>query len=150
MNFMMSHWFNKQSKQAIMHTHTNIKERAKKSMTQHQAMKTSAQLLEFLHFEPGSSMLRNASAAADLFPEMLHLEINRLNKGCVFGVLVESYGVGMQHREVIVDRDGVLKVAKFRSLPATEHGKASVSDSGSSVIKLAQGNGNRRGITDCR
>jgi hypothetical protein len=45
--------------------------------------------------------------------------------------------------------DGVLKVAKFRLLPATEHGKAGVRGSGSSVIKLAQGNGNRGSITDC-
>ena len=41
----------------------------------------------------------------DLFPDMLRLETNRLNKGRVFGVLVESCGVGVQHREVIVDKD---------------------------------------------
>jgi len=87
-----------------MNSHTNIKEPARKSITQHQTMKTSAPLLEVLHFDPAHSCCKT-SAEADLFPDMLHLEINRLNKGRVFGVLVESYGVGVQHREVVVDKD---------------------------------------------
>jgi hypothetical protein len=48
----------------------------------------------------------------DLFPDMLNLETNRLNKGRVFGVLMESCGVGVQHREVVVNKEAWAECSK--------------------------------------
>jgi hypothetical protein len=41
----------------------------------------------------------------DLFPDMLNLKFNQLNKGRVFGVLLKSAGMGIQDRQVVVDQD---------------------------------------------
>ena len=64
-----------------------------------------------LHYQPDQQCCSGASVG-DLFPDMLHLQTNRLNKGRVFGVLVESCGVGVQHRKVVVDRDAWKECSK--------------------------------------
>lgn len=70
-----------------------------------------------IDYETSSSCCSDA-CTGDLFPDMLHLERNQLNKGRVFGVLLESRGIGIQDRKIVVDKrawEECLKSPNFRA-----------------------------------
>lgn len=58
---------------------------------------------EKFHFDETSKCC-GGECSGELFPDLLNLEINKLNRGRVFGVLVESCGVGIQNRKVVIDK----------------------------------------------
>jgi hypothetical protein len=60
----------------------------------------------------GNAECCTSDCAGDLFPDMLNLKINRLNKGRVFGLRVESCGIGVQHREIVIDEEAWEKCSK--------------------------------------
>ncbi|MDR3405532.1 MAG: hypothetical protein P4L99_23760 [Chthoniobacter sp.] len=65
-------------------------------------MKTNTAFPEVLHYDP-SHPACETPAAADLFPDLLHLSTNHRHRGRIATVLIESDGVGVQHREVTID-----------------------------------------------
>ncbi len=64
-----------------------------------------------IDYQTNSGCCSDASTG-DLFPDMLHLAKNRLNKGRVFGVLLESHGMGIQNRKIVVDKKAWEECAK--------------------------------------
>jgi hypothetical protein len=72
-------------------------------------MKTT--ILESLHFDPKTECC-SAPTQDDLFPSLLHLQPNAVNKGRVFSVHVVSEGLGVQQRKVAVDKDAWLRCSQ--------------------------------------
>ncbi len=54
-------------------------------------------------------------AAGDLFPDLLHLETNRMNRGRLFAAKIDSCGIGIQGRELVVDADAWRSCAQHPS-----------------------------------
>lgn len=44
-----------------------------------------------------------AAAAADVFPDLRHLEPNKENHGCVASIYIEAVGIGIQDWELSID-----------------------------------------------
>jgi len=57
---------------------------------------------EKLHYDADKECC-SEPCLGDFFPDFLHLETNRLNKGRLFSVLLESSGIGIPRRAVILD-----------------------------------------------
>ena len=72
-------------------------------------MKTN--IPEKIHYDPAKPCCADPTAA-DLFPDFLHLQMNALNKGRVFGVYLGSCGIGVQDREVVVDREALVRCSQ--------------------------------------
>jgi hypothetical protein len=80
-------------------------------------MKTSSSLPGFLHFDPARPCCETA-AAADLFPNLLNLKTNQINRGRVASVVMQSEGIGVQRSELIVDSQAweeCVKTPHFRA-----------------------------------
>ncbi len=72
---------------------------------------------EALHFDPTRPCCATL-AAVDLFPDLLNLKTNQINRGRVASVIVESSGLGVRHSEVVVDEqawDACVKAPHFRA-----------------------------------
>lgn len=54
----------------------------------------------------------DAHCLGTLFPDLLHLETNKTNKGHVYGIRIESYGIGVHRREVTVDEEALAHCQK--------------------------------------
>ena len=59
-------------------------------------------LNEHLHYDPKKEC-GSGACLGELFPDFLHLIPNVLNRGRAFGVLIESHGLGVQHKEIVRD-----------------------------------------------
>ena len=57
---------------------------------------------EKLHYYPKKES-GHGTCLGVLFPDFLHLTPNVLNRGRVFGVLIESLGIGVQRKEIVRD-----------------------------------------------
>ena len=62
---------------------------------------------EKLHYDPKRDC--GSVCVGDLFPDFLRLVPNVLNRGRVFSVLIESCGIGTQHKEVVIDEAALKK-----------------------------------------
>lgn len=65
-------------------------------------MKTNPTFSEVLHFDPTHPCCETP-AAADFFPDLLHLTLNNRHRGRVATAVVESCGNGVQDRVLTVD-----------------------------------------------
>ena len=57
---------------------------------------------EVLHYDPAHPCCESP-AAADLFPDLLHLDHNVENRGRVASIFIESVGIGDQDRRLTID-----------------------------------------------
>ena len=57
---------------------------------------------EKLHYDPKKECA-HGNCLGELFPDFLHLTPNVLNRGRVFGVLIESLGIGVRRKEIVRD-----------------------------------------------
>ena len=57
---------------------------------------------EQLHYDPKNEC-GNSACLGELFPDFMRLIPNVLNRGRVFGVIIESHGIGVQHKEIVRD-----------------------------------------------
>jgi len=55
---------------------------------------------EKVHCDPKKEFVGGARLG-ELFPDFPHLIPNVLNRGRAFGVLIESHGIGTQHKEIV-------------------------------------------------
>ena len=72
---------------------------------------------EVLHFDPARPCCETP-AAADLFPDLLHLKTNQTNRGRVASIIIESRGIGVQRSELIVNNEAwgeCVKTPHFRA-----------------------------------
>lgn len=67
-----------------------------------QGKKTMKPAPESLHYNPQDICCAHA-CLGELFPDLLRLKPNTLNKGRVFGIQIDSCGAGVQGRTVVVD-----------------------------------------------
>ena len=56
---------------------------------------------EILHYDSNKKL--GDGCLGELFPDFLRLGLNVLNRGRVFGVLIESCGLGPQRKELVMD-----------------------------------------------
>lgn len=66
-------------------------------------MKTETEYPEVLHFDPTHPCCETP-AAADLFPDTLHLDPNKCHRGRIASAVVESCGIGVQGRLMTIDQ----------------------------------------------
>jgi hypothetical protein len=57
---------------------------------------------EHLHYN-GKKECLSGAGMGELFPDFMRLARNVLNRGRVFGVLIESHGLGVQDKEIVRD-----------------------------------------------
>ncbi|ODU25227.1 MAG: hypothetical protein ABS95_00420 [Verrucomicrobia bacterium SCN 57-15] len=57
---------------------------------------------ETLHYDPKREC-GSGGCLGELFPDFLRLVPNVINRGRVFGVLIESHGLGAQRKEIVRD-----------------------------------------------
>jgi hypothetical protein len=57
---------------------------------------------EHLHYDPKKES-GSGACLGELFPDFMRLTRNVLNRGRVFAVLIESHGMGVQHKEIVRD-----------------------------------------------
>ena len=57
---------------------------------------------EHLHYDPKKEC-GSGACLGELFPDFMRLARDVLNRGRVFGVLIESHGPGTQHKEIVRD-----------------------------------------------
>ncbi|MDN0084959.1 hypothetical protein QU487_19790 [Crenobacter sp. SG2305] len=60
-------------------------------------------LEEKLHFDPNQPCCGDPSIG-DMFPDLLALEPNMINRGRIFSVTIMATGLGVQAREMTVDQ----------------------------------------------
>lgn len=80
-------------------------------------MNEKPSLPEALHFDPARPCCESP-AAADLFPDLLHLKTNQSNRGRVATIVMESRGIGVQRSELIVNNkawEECVKTPHFRA-----------------------------------
>lgn len=65
-------------------------------------MKTNTSTPAVLPYNPERSCCETP-ASADLFPDLLRLEHNKENRGCVASIFIESIGLGIQGRRLTID-----------------------------------------------
>ncbi len=58
---------------------------------------------EKLHFDPKQKCCGVAAIGA-MFPDLLKLDLNTINRGRVFSVHIRACGLGVQERSVLVDQ----------------------------------------------
>jgi hypothetical protein len=68
-----------------------------------------APVKEKLHYDPKRECVSGACLGG-LFPDFLVLIPNVLHRGRGFGVLIESFGIGVQHKEIVRDEAAWKKV----------------------------------------
>ena len=67
---------------------------------------------EKLHFDPAIPCCADETTA-DLFPSFLHLQMNALNRGRLFSVYLETFGMGaLSNRKLEVDAAALTECMK--------------------------------------
>lgn len=72
---------------------------------------------EVLHYDP-SRPCCESTAAADLFPDLLNLERNKVNRGRMASIFLESIGIGIQVRGLMVDESAWKECVKHPNFQA--------------------------------
>jgi hypothetical protein len=65
-----------------------------------------------LHYDPDKKCCTEGTLA-ELFPDFSKLKMNCLNKGRVFSVQIDSCGIGIQRRLVILDQEALKKCSQM-------------------------------------